>query len=256
MRVSSRPVDMVFAIMGLFDVSLDPKAFRSTDRLGATIALTQEILRNGGNPSWLVASLHVSPEKRLSTFPMFPETAVDGKARVRHGGDLKELAEMVGDEFLRIWSVKEGAAAGSMDDEGYLTFSSKAVEVRPVQLREVGDDVHCHCATMKRVFMEALDNSVWEVCSEKPDSHESAPPSLSTFKPRTFAVYLGMALTNPYASQPTLQRYTETSTMLATVILEHSPNKFHRISNMILCHCFEEFIRTWEEHEVCVGPEV
>ncbi|ESK90424.1 het-domain-containing protein [Moniliophthora roreri MCA 2997] len=255
MRVSSRPVDMVFSIMGLFDVSLDPRAFQSGDRFAATVALAQEILRKGGNASWLVASLHAPPERQLSTFPMFPETTVDGKARIRVSGELKEMTEIVEDEFLRIWSVKEGTLGGSMDDMGYLTLSSKAVEVQPVPLNDRVEKEHCRCSTAnsKRVFMKALDNSVWEACLEKSDScHRPAPQTLTT---RTFAVYMGMALTNPYASQPTLQRYIETYTMLAVVIQEQSPNKFHRISNMILCHCFEEFIKTWEVHEVCIGPD-
>ncbi|KAK7032615.1 hypothetical protein VNI00_012878 [Paramarasmius palmivorus] len=251
MRVSSRPVDMVFSIMGLFDVSLDPKAFRSTDRLAATIALAQEILRKGGNPNWLIASLHAPPERQLSSFPTFPETTVDGKARIRVSGELKEITEVVGDEFLRIWSVKEGPVGGSMDDAGYLTFSSKAIQVWPVSSTDSNiEGEHCRCATgdAKHVFMKAVDGTIWEANLED----EPAPRSESTA--RTFAVYMGMALTNPYASQPTFQRYLETHTMLAIVIQEQSPNKFHRTSNMILCHCFESFIKAWKVQEVCIGP--
>ncbi|CAL1703432.1 unnamed protein product [Somion occarium] len=257
MRVSSRPVDMVFSIMGLFDVSLDPNAFPDpNDRLGVTIALAQEILRKGGNASWLVASLQVPPEKRLSTFPMFPETKVDGKARVRVAGELKELAKVVDDEFLRLWSVREGPKGGHMDNMGYLTFSSKIIEVRPIQLHEARKD-GCHfdqSPAGRRVFMEALDATVWEAVSKSFRSIDSS--ASSTFKQRTFAVYLGMALTNPYASQPTFHRYMETHTYLASIIQEHSPDCFHRTTNMILCHCFENFINTWEEREVCIGSEM
>ncbi|KAF8600778.1 hypothetical protein BDV93DRAFT_259481 [Ceratobasidium sp. AG-I] len=48
MRTSSRPVDMVFSIMGLFGVILDPGQFEKHDRIGATIALAQAILKKGG----------------------------------------------------------------------------------------------------------------------------------------------------------------------------------------------------------------
>jgi hypothetical protein len=39
MRTSSRPIDMVFSIMGLFGVSLNTRAFREDERLRATVAL-------------------------------------------------------------------------------------------------------------------------------------------------------------------------------------------------------------------------
>ncbi len=48
MQTSSRPVDMVFSIMGLFGVTLDPICFTKDDRLSATIALARAILEKGG----------------------------------------------------------------------------------------------------------------------------------------------------------------------------------------------------------------
>ncbi|KAK0240476.1 hypothetical protein EDD85DRAFT_935598 [Armillaria nabsnona] len=118
---------MVFSIMGIFDVTLNPKAFRSHDRLGATIALAQEILRKGGNASWLIATMNLPPERQLSSFPAFPTTRVDGKAQIEVDGVTQDLAEVVvGDEFLERWSLKE-SPKGSMDDDGYLTISSQAI---------------------------------------------------------------------------------------------------------------------------------
>ena len=51
MRTSSHPVDMVFSIMGMFEVTLDTHAFGRDDRLGATIALAQKTPSRGGKPN-------------------------------------------------------------------------------------------------------------------------------------------------------------------------------------------------------------
>ncbi|KDQ09374.1 hypothetical protein BOTBODRAFT_58724 [Botryobasidium botryosum FD-172 SS1] len=53
-RISSRPVDMVFSIMGLVGVSLQSERFDETDRFHATLALVDAMLRedtesDGGN---------------------------------------------------------------------------------------------------------------------------------------------------------------------------------------------------------------
>ncbi|EMD38079.1 hypothetical protein CERSUDRAFT_113220, partial [Gelatoporia subvermispora B] len=76
LRASSRPVDMVFSIMGTFNVVLDPKRFHKNDRVGATIALAQEILRLGGKPVWLALSLDIPPSRFISSFPDFPATSI------------------------------------------------------------------------------------------------------------------------------------------------------------------------------------
>lgn len=254
MRVSSRPVDMVFSIMGIFDVTLDPKAFRSHDRLGATIALAQEILRKGGNASWLIATINLPPERQLSSFPVFPTTRVDGRAQIEVDGVTRDLVEVVGgDEFLERWSLKE-SPKGSMDDDEYLTISSQAIHVKPVDRRQGHREGQgCVCDTVHRVFFTALDNTAWEVCSENPDDEgELVQASCS----RAFVVYVGMALANPYSSQPTLQRYIQTCTLLAILVQEHAPGRYHRSSNIVLCHCFEKVIKSWHVHEFDIGPNM
>lgn len=254
LRVSSRPVDMVFATMGMFGVTLDPRAFQKDDRLGATIALAQEILRKGGSASWLVATLNNPPERRLSTFPAFPTTSVDGKALLQIGGVTRELAEVIGDEFLERWSLKETALTGSMDDDGYFKFSSKAVCVRRAnRAQSYQEGQPCQCDPQQQVFMTALDGSVWEVF---PGLTGGVGQSTSSESSRAFVVYLGMALANPYSSQPTLHRYLQTYTLLGMLVQEHSSGKFHRTSNLVLCHCFEDIIKLWDVQEFCVGPNV
>lgn len=72
MRTSSRPVDMIFSTMGLFGVTLDTTAFDKNDRIGATIALAQNILEQGGRANWLGLSFDIDPCPFISTFPTFP----------------------------------------------------------------------------------------------------------------------------------------------------------------------------------------
>ncbi|KAJ5709688.1 hypothetical protein N7493_009979 [Penicillium malachiteum] len=81
MRTSPRPVDMVFSIMGLLSVDLDPGQFEKHDRLKATIALTSKTLSYiGAKASWLTAAYQLEPCLQISSFPLLPETSVGGKA--------------------------------------------------------------------------------------------------------------------------------------------------------------------------------
>ena len=131
MRTSSRPVDMVFSIMGLFGVILDPSKFKKDDRIDATVALAKEILRQGGRASWLGMSFRLPPCSTLCTFPVFAETSVSGKALVRTKTGLREVSEFVDGEYPNELGL--GALpSGTMDDDGYFTFSARAVRLVPV----------------------------------------------------------------------------------------------------------------------------
>ncbi|KAF9259330.1 hypothetical protein L218DRAFT_1059074 [Marasmius fiardii PR-910] len=124
MRTSSRPVDMVFSIMGMFDVSLDPGLFDKDDRIQATIALAQEILRKGGRASWLGISLDMPLSDEISTFPQFPETTVEGKARVQTLAGKREVGEMMEGCYPVSTGLKAPLPEGKMDEQGYLTLTS------------------------------------------------------------------------------------------------------------------------------------
>ncbi|PBK63314.1 hypothetical protein ARMSODRAFT_1088617 [Armillaria solidipes] len=97
MRTSSRPVDMVFSIMGLFGVTLNPRKFETHDRLGATIALAREILKQGGSPAWLATSLSLPENPSIRSFPKFPETDKAGAAVYEVGSQRLEAAELMQD---------------------------------------------------------------------------------------------------------------------------------------------------------------
>ncbi|PWY80099.1 hypothetical protein BO83DRAFT_406203 [Aspergillus eucalypticola CBS 122712] len=82
-RSSSRPVDMVFSIMGLFGVSLDPSRFHRDDRVGATLALASAALQKGSSAAWLGAYLELNPCPFMSSFPSIPNTSESGGCTIR-----------------------------------------------------------------------------------------------------------------------------------------------------------------------------
>lgn len=70
LRTSSRPVDMVFSIMGLLDVALDPNAFDRNDRRSASLRLLQELAKRGHRAEWLGMAPNIRTPAGLSTIPM------------------------------------------------------------------------------------------------------------------------------------------------------------------------------------------
>ena len=113
---------MVFSIMGLFGVTLDPEEFKAHDRLGATIALAREILEQGGSPNWLTMSLALPPNPELRSFPAFPETDVAGTAVYVMGPRRIEAAELMGD--IDGWLGTEDIPGARMDEHGLLSFTA------------------------------------------------------------------------------------------------------------------------------------
>lgn len=131
MRTSSRPVDMVFSIMGLFDVTLDTHAFHRGDRLGATIALAQAILRKGGKPHWLGAALDITPCAQFTTFPAFPETTVEGVAFLQTRDGKRTVWELT--EHSDNW-LPDIPTMSDIDDDGYATICGKMFRVGVLSL--------------------------------------------------------------------------------------------------------------------------
>ncbi|KAK0219412.1 hypothetical protein EDD85DRAFT_865467 [Armillaria nabsnona] len=127
MRTSSRPVDMVFSIMGLFGVTLNPKEFETHDRLGATIALAREILKQGGSPTWLATSLSLPENPSIRSFPRFPETDKAGAAVYEVGSRRLEAAELMQD--VDGWLATEEIPGAQMDAHGFLTLMLKCAPV-------------------------------------------------------------------------------------------------------------------------------
>ncbi|KAL0564501.1 hypothetical protein V5O48_017545 [Marasmius crinis-equi] len=220
LRTSSRPVDMVFSIMNVFGITLDPGSFESNDRLGATIKLAQEILKRGGAANWIAAAYIVTPSPEISTFPRFPETSVAGQAYVQMpDGERKlmvDLCSSLGGLYLS--NVPSG---GSMDDDGYLTIA-----VHATQVRKVGQE------SVARAHIRGGDGSAWELALLTGGSGE---PSA---EPKTYILHIGSFIQAPSAAYP---RYQVSDPQRAFVVQEHSPDRFHHVT-------FATFGDEWYKH--------
>ncbi|KAK7043015.1 hypothetical protein VNI00_008753 [Paramarasmius palmivorus] len=127
-RTSSRPVDMVLSIMDLLGVSLDVSAFDSGDRVKATVALIQALMkRPNANATWLYIAPETDASKELSTLPQMPETSESGRAYIytRKGREPAFMAIMGTNNQ---WDSR-GAPRGEMTDSGYFVFWGKAALV-------------------------------------------------------------------------------------------------------------------------------
>ncbi|KAI3618140.1 hypothetical protein WG66_005530 [Moniliophthora roreri] len=141
MRTSSRPVDMIFSIMHFFGILLNPKEFEDDDRLGATVMFAQGILadsRKGmldDSDHWLCALYFMETSHQISTFPQFPETAVDGRAFIRMPNSArKAVTDVMVEKYTKYTRaplyphfLAEKKDIGEMDDSGYYTFTAKYI---------------------------------------------------------------------------------------------------------------------------------
>ncbi|PBK83524.1 hypothetical protein ARMGADRAFT_1089362 [Armillaria gallica] len=231
MRTSSRPVDMVFSIMGLFGVTLDPICFTKDDRLSATIALARAILEKGGRATWLGASFKLPPCKRLPTFSVFPRTQVAGKALFKE----QEVSEMMDSEYHCPGALVP-FPQGSMDTNGSFTFTTKAVRVAATTGTEVLS------TSLSPSILKAKDESLWRVC-DTTDSHNT--------RGAAFAVLLGWF--NAYV--PNVTPAHDADNIRAILVTEHAPEKFHVHSYVFLSMRRKPWVTAWEERSFCVGPE-
>ncbi|KAJ6527721.1 hypothetical protein B0H19DRAFT_1243209 [Mycena capillaripes] len=132
-RSSSRPVDMVFSLMALFDVQIDVARFGKNDRLQATIAMLQALMRRrGAVATWLFIAPGMTPSRELSILPQMPETSESGRAYIETPDGGRVLAfEAVRAKGTNFWS-SEGAPSGEMTDSGYFVFWAMAAPMLDV----------------------------------------------------------------------------------------------------------------------------
>jgi Heterokaryon incompatibility protein (HET) len=125
MRTSRKEVDIVYSIMSLFGVNLDRSAYKT--RQDALIALCQAILRKGGSPQWLGASL-VSPiSSTFCTMPTFPGSASKDVPLIQIPGCHPKLAsEMVGPFPTYL----DCTPSGTLDKDGFTEFTAPMSAVR------------------------------------------------------------------------------------------------------------------------------
>lgn len=250
MRTSSRPVDMVFSIMGLFGVSLDPRRFEKHDRLGATIALAQEILNRGGRMSWLGISCLSPPCPQISTFPAFPHTRVAGKALVKVQGGYQRVSELMLNEYPNAAALVP-APQGHMDDNGYLSFTAKAIRVQalPHTVTEDPSQTAPYDNPVKPTRIRAVDGSHWDVCPVY-GTDTQQPSSLHGSK--YFAVLVGFF--NGYYPGGTPAR--DANNVRAMLVEEHAPKMFHLRSYFMLSLKSRAWVAAWPSEIFTIGgPE-
>lgn len=243
-RTSSRPVDMVFSIMQLFDITLDPTAFDKDDRLGATIALASEILRRGKSASWLGSLFTLESSPQLCTFPRFPMTSVDGKARVQKGdGNVVEMVEEI--ETIATFRWLDHVPGGSMDERGYFIFTSPAVRIcRVSDTQAPGVDQHSGPVDIDGyMHFAAEDNSIWRLHPKASDDE------VLDNHPRVFAVLLGMQAAHIGDRDPE----SVEGDAIALIIEEHAPERFHKVSCYLFWQSFNYLLREGMERQFHLG---
>lgn len=253
-RTSSRPVDMVFSIMGLFKVTLDPRDFDPNDRLGATIALMRKILdQPGGQASWLSVAPYLPPHQQLSTFPVFPRTSVDGRVEFEFDlsiGKNGSLGKTVGKRLLAVSG--KIMLTGSMDEAGYLCISRQAIRVYPLPGTKPEEDHNEHLngyrSSPPRCCLDiwANNGTGWQ-CYNATTSKLDASQG-GVFEPKTFVVWIGWLSQFSWTGQWEGPRF-----LSAMLVREHAPGHYHVESYFELNEILERWVKSWKIGLCCVG---
>ncbi|KAI1113980.1 hypothetical protein F5Y14DRAFT_416525 [Nemania sp. NC0429] len=255
MRTSSRPVDMVFSIMGLMGVNLNPRDFDANDRLGATIALASEIMKQGGSADWLGMPVKIPPCPELSTFPAFAKTEVSGEAHLVVAGKqclMRELDEWTFGPTSWSWPEKPELWSwerlhGKMDRDGYLTFTRKACAISSLIAKETKIDEVLQWPTMKStdgstwLFMEDIDLN---------STREQRTAAVPLWKFTEMKMVTENEMDEPSLSEPIIK---------LMLIREHAPGLFDLISYFYIHMPREDKktwisrIEAWKEYDLKVG---
>ncbi|RYO80136.1 hypothetical protein DL766_009359 [Monosporascus sp. MC13-8B] len=233
-RTSSRPVDIVFSIMGILGVMLDPSQFAADDRLGATIALAREVLRQGRSASWLGLSANLPPCPYLSTFPAFPRTSVATRATYdlpSGGQQLVLLTDAIYPNDIGLFP----PIKGSMDEAGYHSFDALAIRVvaTPAATTILSAD-SIYDDARRPTQLRAVSGSTWAICPEE------AIPDDESQVPQSYAVMLGF-----YNGIPAVVTGNNIRAMLVT---EHAKDRYHVCSYFAFSHEALQWASTsWKE---------
>lgn len=234
-RTSKRPVDMVFSIMGLFGISLNPNEFHPDDRIRATIALAKEFLSRGNTAEWLIAGWNEPPDPRLSSFPELPDTSIAAPPRfATHKTDLTWEPDKP-DRDIRFRFFNQQAPAGWMDDEGYLHYKGQVARVvKQSNLSLITADNEKHDQTIT-----ALDGGVWDLCLN--NSQMVSDGNEEQHVRKWYASVLG-----------TTRRGSGVSHAKTVVLEQHGTGKFHRLA--VFFNLDPAIVKDWPEMSVTMGP--
>ncbi|KAF5361592.1 hypothetical protein D9757_011551 [Collybiopsis confluens] len=282
MRTSSRPVDMVFSIMGIFGVILPVKEFHENDRILATVALAKEILQQGGKAHWLGASFKLPPCRQLSSFPILPRTSVAVIPRVQMEEGRLEVAEAIDHPNYNRWI--DGVPGGTMDVDGYLSCNVRSVPLRPTRYRQdfVSKSLFTSGDGLGRLLIKGMDLGVWEITDDTETpcyctilngtfDEESTSMIINSHvelhrKPaqviqntgrlersRLYAVFVGRA-THYSDSVPALGQDFARKSLRAVLVEEHAPGRFHRTTTYFeIEDDFLPFVEEWPRRDIDIG---
>ncbi|KAH9848763.1 hypothetical protein C2E23DRAFT_418388 [Lenzites betulinus] len=242
MRTSSRPVDMIFSIMGLFDVSLNPKYFDKDDRVGATVALAKKILEQGKSASWIGASFHLPPASRLSSFPVFPKSSVSGRAMVRVGSQAKEVSTVVDGNYMSQWWLRH-APKGHIDDDGYLIVRVHAAVATLTDKR--GDATPGTANTFIR-----SEGDTYRITDLRKRKWNIDRRKTITSTTDALVLFVGKEGRLPSA---TSYHYSDDTPIRAIAVEAHGRGRYSRVASFFLGTCFDHEVKKWQVCDIAIG---
>lgn len=247
-RTSSRLVDMVFSIMGLLGVTLDPKAFGADDRLSATIALAREILGQGRSASWLGMSVGLPPCSSLSTFPIFPQTSVASRATYALPNGDERLIQLT----EAVYPNETGMLpplTGSMDEYGYFTFEALAAVAVAAPPSTILPASFLYNDPNIPTALRASDGSTWETHPDLVTANGLDGEAIVSHKSQSFAVMPGFFNIMPAEARG--------NNLRAMILEEHAQNRYH-VRSYFVMHCGAlQWTSKWKRRSFCVGgPDI
>ncbi|KAL7957415.1 hypothetical protein V8C34DRAFT_180317 [Trichoderma compactum] len=260
MRTSSRPVDMVFSIMQLMGVTLNPNNFDPDDRLGVTIALASKILDQGGSADWLGLPAKIPPCPQLSTFPQFARTDVAGEANFLQAG--KWCTGRSLDDWAFAHSYWDGDTwkqrlFAKMDKKGYLIFTREACALVRVLSATTND-----CSQWP--LLQDTEGLAWLALDESErleiDNYTQQQVDIrKNGAPKCYMVPLWDFIVPAMANKFEMENLTLTDPVTKFMLVtEHATGRFHVISYFYSrridgFNVWKERIEHWEKVELAVG---
>ena len=130
MRSASRREDMVYSIMGLFDVTIKAIYSKPPDLDKAVVEMTKAVTQKGQKAEWLGVAPAIGPAPRMSAMPYFPTSNDRGPAyfRTNEGKEVKAVDILGGGPDAMWWWLKDAPKA-TIHDDGDVTFSGRAISI-------------------------------------------------------------------------------------------------------------------------------
>ncbi|KAG8773622.1 hypothetical protein FRC12_002428 [Ceratobasidium sp. 428] len=257
MRSTSVPADMIFSIMGLFDVDpLEPQDFPDQqDIVKPAIALAKRLLlAPGGRATWLGVSFFSPPCPYLSTFPSFPKAHREGdKPTVAIPGEGRVQAlQLMLNEYVDPKALRD-MPFGEMSDSGYLALQkvkSIPVSSSPPVIVCSGDNTSGQ-PLGPQYYLQTINGDTW---------YELGSPSLpgGSNEPEAFAVLLGcFKAYSPFKpvgfDASSVRGFIVKQQKEEGVLQQEKGEKFYLDSYFMLTVESSGWIKTWSERDLCVG---